>query len=117
MGAAWERMPAEPPEAYAAFVFFRELPSNERSLEAAAAVAGRDVAPRGPPPDVVVWERQFRWVDRAQEWDSDLRSSAGKYREMLNRHSREAVAFQHKLLERLRGVNLKELDPGEMIRW
>lgn len=82
MSAPWEQLGSESPEAYAAFVWYRDLGAS-RSLAKAyachvAAPGGPSKAPIRPQRGLAVpgtwkrWSRQHDWVSRAQAYDEHL---------------------------------------------
>lgn len=123
--APWERQPGEPPKAYAAFCFYRDLPPAERSLRAVAdKVYGNrsDRKRQQVPGQIAKWSTRWRWVERARAWDDEQDRQAREeqvraVREMRERHAREAVVLQQKALARLKAMNPEELSPSDVLRY
>jgi hypothetical protein len=61
--ALWERLPQEGAEAYVAFLRYRDLPTEGRSLRKACARAR-------VPSRWRAWCQQHHWVQRAAAWDA-----------------------------------------------
>jgi hypothetical protein len=121
---------------YAHFQCYRDLPPVRRTLENAylvwsgQAYTGDD----RPPPDAMgrrarfprSWQGQYRkwhWEQRAAKFDvwrektqleAERDGTLQAWREMGERHAREAMALQQKALERLRTLNPQELTAAEV---
>jgi hypothetical protein len=115
----YERQPSETRQAYAAFSLYRDLPPNARSVERAydlhraspgtAQNPGRSpvlasdtrARTRRAPGTWSNWCVNWRWVDRAQEWDRHL-----------DHLSREAAEEQ----ARLEGVRIAQAQAAQRER-
>lgn len=109
MTEIWERLPNESSKAYQAFCIYRDL-GVERSLEKVAQNRGKP----GSKSWLNTWSTKYHWVERAQAYDDYLEQEKRKEQEkaileMVERHTKEAMALQQKALERL-----KSLDPNEL---
>lgn len=126
----WLRWPEERDEDYAHFQVFRDLPPPRRTLiNAWIATNGGAYAGEGRP-DVVrppkSWEgkhRKWRWRERADAFDvwkektqleAERDGTLEAWREMGERHAREAMALQQKALQRLQQLNPEELSAAEV---
>lgn len=122
----WLQWPNESDRHYSWFQAFRDLPKARRSMGAAYAVFN-GVQPTGqddPPPNT--WYNvagQWCWTKRAAQWDNHVErqklaamaeGTVDAWRDMGDRHAREAVALQQKALERLRNLNPNELSAAEV---
>jgi hypothetical protein len=124
----WLQWPAEPEVAYAHFQAFRDLPPPRRTVENARLVfhgmpyAGEDRQHK----DASTWKmqgRKWRWIERARAFDrwkektqleAERDGTLEAWKEMGERHAREAMALQQKALERLRSMNPAELSAAEV---
>jgi hypothetical protein len=66
--------------------------------------------------------RQWRWRERAEDWDEAERKQARvahtkALEEMRQRHLQEAMALQRAAIQRLRGMSLEELSPADTLRF
>lgn len=134
---SWLKWPDEGEDDYAHFQCFRELPPPRRTLENAYAVytggvyagEGRPVANRhgqmkaNYPPSWSAKLRKWRWRERCQAFDvwkektqleAQRDGTLDAWREMGERHAREAMALQQKALQRLQGLNPEELSAAEV---
>lgn len=130
----WLKWPQETATQHAAFVIFRDMEPKMRSLSRTEYVRRF-----GPPPDamtmtqvnarvnpsarVSLWSSYFRWRDRVEAFDRHSerqrlaemqKGQLEAYREMGERHAREAVALQAKAVARLQSLNPNELSAGEV---
>jgi hypothetical protein len=130
---AWEQQPDESSAAFGAFVIFRDLGSKRSLDEAARRYHARpecDPNPsqitatkhKGASGRIREWAEKYRWRERARAWDEEVDRQAREaqieaVRAMHRRHAEQAVEFQTKALERLRGLPLEELDPPNVLRY
>ncbi|MCL6611189.1 MAG: hypothetical protein K6T66_06590 [Peptococcaceae bacterium] len=117
MAEVWERQPGESSKAYAAFCVYRDL-GPERSLEKAL----QNLSKKRAKWQLWQWSSKYNWVARCQAYDDyiERRKREEKERailEMAERHARLAVAFQQKVVERLRELNPAELEPRDLSKW
>ena len=95
----WERQPGESSRAFAAFVAFRDLPTNNRTLRAV-----RDLLyPDSPWAERTItrWAQEFRWIERVTSWENEvdrqkLSVQMETIRTMTQRHVEQAVKLQEK---------------------
>lgn len=130
----WLQWPQESAMQYAAFVLYRDMEPKVRSLsrvtyirrygppdpnESLTAI-NRKVNPTGR---VTRWSAYFRWRDRVAAFDQAMerqriaemqKGQLEAYREMGERHAREAVALQAKAVARLQHLNPNELSAAEV---
>jgi len=114
----WERQDGESAKAFEAFRTYRDL-GPSRSIAKACSVL------RGPgfSRDMFkTWSARWKWVNRAAQWDSYLDEQRRKETEneitkMNKRHAEAAKMFQSKAIERLRNINLEEIDASQAIRF
>ena len=117
MAEIWERLPNESSKAYQAFCIYRDL-GVERSLEKVAQNRGKP----GSKSWLNTWSTKYHWVERAQAYDDYLEQEKRKEQEkaileMVERHTKEAMALQQKALERLKTLNPDELTPRDVLNY
>lgn len=69
----WDRQPDETPRAYQAFVLYRDLPPETRSLNTAWRSAKPDAGDRAAG-TWTTWSTEHRWVERAAAYDEHVDS-------------------------------------------
>lgn len=91
----WERQPDESSKAFRAFVAYRDLPPDERSIQRAYETAyGRELEDRGQiPGHMKRWCSGYDWVRRARAWDNERDRLA---REAEIRADQEAIVAMRK---------------------
>jgi hypothetical protein len=139
MAEPWLKWDGETDDDYARFQCFRDLPPPRRTLDNAYIVhtggvyAGRDrPALTGSPSNDYAhripssWKKlqaKWHWRERAEKhdrWKEKTQLEAERdgtlqaWREMGERHAREAMALQQKALERLQTLNPRELSAAEV---
>ena len=72
MAKEWERQQGESSRAFRAFIHYRDLGPDRRSLNAAYAVARETQEELRAPGCWYEWSAAFRWVERAAAWDAYL---------------------------------------------
>lgn len=94
MPRAWSKLRAESPEAYRAFLAYRDM-GPARTLDAVgrALHPGRGDRRRGRTGCIDRWARRFEWIRRSEAWDTH------KLAVEVRRHQREDLAM------RLREIN------------
>lgn len=120
MPEIWERLPNESSKAYAAFCIYRDL-GSERSLDGVR----RKLEENGKKVSIKFlgrWSSKYNWVARAQAYDDYLERKKREEKEkaileMAERHARIAVAFQQKIVERLRELDPDQLSPSDLAKW
>jgi hypothetical protein len=131
----WLQWPQETAHQYEAFTVFRDLEPRLRSLSRTAYIRRYGQ----PPPEltstqvnrqvntktghVSKWANRFHWRERVDAFDrygerqriAELqKGQLEAYREMGDRHAREAVALQAKAVARLQRLDPDELSAGEV---
>lgn len=109
MAEIWERLPGESSKAYQAFCEYRDM-GADRSIRKLAQARGKPTSTKW----LSHWSAKYSWVERAKAYDDYLEQEKRKEQEkaileMVERHTKEAMALQQKALERL-----KSLDPNEL---
>lgn len=114
----WERQPGETAKQFAAFVQYRDLPPNERTVRRAWEIAtgrGRDeTGPRRQIPGYVrEWAGQHQWGARAEAWDRHLDRQAQAVLEQgrvaaVKRHLEVARTAQAMGLSALRDAQARD---------
>jgi hypothetical protein len=124
----WLKWPQEKPDQYYAFCAYRDMPPGKRSVERAYAYM------RTGDPDEKVrchpgwhnYRRAFRWDERIDAYERTLERKhlaamddqvLNAYKEMGERHAREAMALQAKALERLRGLDPASMNADQVLRF
>ena len=102
--STWERQPGESPQAYEAFVSYRDM-GVERSVRAVGQRLDKSRTQIGK------WSSAWKWVVRARTWDNELDRAARakavkKAGEMKDRHVNLAMQLQKKALEALEDVDM-----------
>ena len=114
----WDRQPGETAKSFAAFVFYRDLPGAERSVQA-AITSGRKEGARGTHRGWQRWAARYDWQSRAGGHDSDL---ASRRRERMAKELERAQdgavvlvrAALAKVAERIAGLDAEELAAGQI---
>jgi hypothetical protein len=113
----WERQCGEPSKAFAAFVRYRDLAPEHRSLDR----AWREAHPQKPlnrrSKTWAAWSSQWGWIARAEAWDAETdRLRREKFladqREVVARHQRAANAAINIALIPARAVLQRLNTPG-----
>lgn len=109
----WSRLPKESPEAFAAFICYRDLGIAERST---ARVAQECRKTKGL---MDRWSRTHGWVSRAAAWDSHLdrvaQQATEKARgEMAERQVRLGRALQGRAAQGLSSIKPEKLKATEV---
>lgn len=114
----WERQDGESAKAFEAFRVYRDLGPNRSIGKALNASKGS-----GASKDMFkTWSARWKWVNRAAQWDSYLDEQRRKETEneitkMNKRHAEQARIFQMKAMERIRNINMEEIDASQAIRF
>ena len=124
----WLRWPDEPEKDYARFQAFRDLPPPRRTLDNAWLVYGGQpllgsTEKVSAPASMQGLSKKWRWAERVEQFDrwkeksqleAERDGTLQAWREMGERHAREAMALQQKALERLQRLNPEELSAAEV---
>lgn len=119
----------EKPSEYYAFCAYRDL-VGKRTIDRAYRYM-RTGNPDGEErvrnnPAWFAYSKRFRWAERVDEYERHQErkhlaamddSVLAAYREMGDRHAREAMALQAKALERLRGLDPSSLNADQVLRF
>lgn len=111
----WERQKGESRQAFQAFAIYRDM-GAARSTAKVAHQLGKSKALMDR------WSAKWSWVARMAAWDAELdrkaRESQEKARvEMAERHIKEAMLFQQKIVERLKTLEPDDLSPSDIAKW
>ncbi len=117
MAEIWERQPGETGKAYSHFAKYRDL-GPERSMEKLRKNLGVKVSQTR----LEQLSVKYNWVNRAAAYDDYIDRKKREEKEkaildMAERHARLAVAFQQKVVERLRELDSAELEPRDLSKW
>jgi hypothetical protein len=107
---AWQQQPGESAKAFYAFVIYRNLEPEERSLQRVVSECNKSVSLIGR------WSSRWGWVERAAAWDD--------YQEMrrLEKRIEERRAIDEAHLKIIRAARSKaitaltEIDPSQLAR-
>jgi len=119
---SWERLPAESGAAFSAFCAFRDL-GLERNIRKAVETAEKDVVAQGRKYKVWRnWSTQFRWRERAADFDRYMeRLKQGELRKTIEAQGELHRAVTGKMLEvakkKLDTMNPDELTQGNLTDW
>lgn len=128
----WLKWPQEKPDQYYAFCAFRDMPITQqggRTMERAyryMKTGDPDAEVSGRNPTWWVYKRAFRWDERIDAYERSLERRhlaamddqvLNAYKEMGERHAREAMALQAKALERLRGLDAGSMNADQVLRF
>jgi len=117
MAEIWERVPGESSKAYEAFCIYRDL-GVDRSIEKTA----KNRLKPGSYSWLRNWSSKYNWVERARAYDDYLEREKRKEQEkaileMVERHTKEAMALQQKALERLKSLDPNELSTRDVLNY
>lgn len=106
MAKEWERQQGESSRAFRAFMHYRDLGPDRRSLNAAYAVARETQEELRAPGTWYEWSAGFRWVERAAAWDAyldgeRLRARARRARQLEERRAEFEFENQDRLERRV----------------
>jgi len=125
----WLRWPDESENDYAHFQCYRDLPPTRRNMKNAYLtfsgnpIAGQLSDTRNTPISWRSKSQKWRWGERCQAFDiwkeksqleAERDGTLEAWREMGERHAREAMALQQKALQRLQAMNPMELSAAEV---
>ena len=111
----WERQPKESIQAYEAFKIYCGL-GEKRSL--------RKVANELSKSETLIkrWNKNWNWQERCLEYDNELIRKELKEKKkaienMRKRHIQTAVSLQMKALERLKNLDIEDLNPRDILNF
>lgn len=115
MAEPWERQRHESHQAFQAFAAYRDM-GTDRSTAKVAQRLGKSKTLMDR------WSSRWAWVSRAQAWDAELdrqnrQAQEQARRDMAERHAKEAMLLQQKILARLERLKPEELSPADLARW
>ncbi len=116
------RLPSEPAAAFAAFVIFRDLGASRSVPKAYRHNQGNTEAKSGQASGCWnAWAREYRWRERAEEWDRHLDRQArlaqvDAVKAMNSRQTRYAIAMQQKGISALLKLKAEEITAAEAQR-
>jgi len=110
----WERQPAETPQAWAAFVAYRDL-GPYRTAEKAAAQLKKGNRAFG------AFCTEYNWVARAAAWDAECdkihrQELIEKQKEAIKAHGDAAALVRKHAMGAIKDIGRK-LDPDQAIKW
>lgn len=111
----WERQRGESQKAFEAFAIYRDMGSTRSIQKVAQKLTKSEALLRR-------WSAKWNWVERAKEYDLEMDrqhrlQQEEERRKMAERHAKQAMMFQNKILERLRTLDPNRLTPADLIRW
>lgn len=111
----WERQRGESQKAFEAFTVYRDM-GAERSLMKVVQKLNKSLQLLGR------WSSKWNWVERVRLYDAELDrqyrlEQEEERRKMAERHAKQAMMFQNKILERLRTIDPNRLSPSDLIKW
>lgn len=124
----WLKWPMEKPSEYYAFCAYRDMP-GKRSVEGAyqwMRTGGVEGAKRVHNGEWFKYAKRFRWVERYEEYERHQErrhlaamddATLAAYREMGDRHAREAMALQAKAIERLRSLDPTSMNADQVLKF
>lgn len=111
----WERQPGEGERTYSYFALYRDM-GRARTLTQAAQTLAVSA------PYLRSLAAAHHWTDRAAAWDRESdRAYAQRMallrRDMAEQDARLANSFLAKAAQRLVGLDVGDLSPGDLVRW
>lgn len=110
--SVWERQKTESPQAYEAFVVYRDL-GAERSTSKVARQLSKSTTLMNR------WSGVHGWVERARQYDNYLdaaarREAVKKVKDMTGRQIKIALQLQQKALQALEALDLEAMSPKDI---
>ncbi|MEG1564743.1 MAG: hypothetical protein RR365_13610 [Bacteroides sp.] len=110
--SAWERQKSESPQAYEAFVTYRDLGAGRST-----AKVGRQLGKSATLMER--WSSAHGWVERARQYDNYLdgesrREAVKRVKEMTGRQIKIALQLQQKAIEALGALDLDAMSPKDI---
>jgi len=114
--APWERQAGETYKAYAAFLVYRDLPLDVRSIALTADKLGKSKQ------GIQIWSSKYKWRDRVLAYDAYLSGISmldrqKRLEDMNKRHVQEAQAFQIKAMQALKALDINDMSPKDVLAW
>ena len=115
MADPWERQPEETPDAWAAFVQYRDMGSNRSTAKVAQALGKtKTIMDR--------WSSKHAWVRRCLAWDNEQdrqwrEEQTAARKRMAERQAATAAAAQNKIAQFIVDLDPTRLTPTEAARW
>lgn len=111
----WEKQKGESRQAFEAFALYRDMGPSRSLRKVARQLSKSETLMKR-------WSSKWSWHKRAIAWDAELdeqvREAQEKARkEMSERHIKEAMLMQQKLVESLKNIDPSELTPNDIARW
>lgn len=112
----WERKDDEGAKRYEAFWKYLQQGTGTRSQRRVAEELGKSLTL------ISRWATEEDWTERVATYDKhmiDIMQAAieTETQEMFKRHVQAAIAFQNKVVERLREFTPDDLSPTQLIQW
>lgn len=98
---AWEQQPRETVRAYAAFVAYRDLPPDDRTIRAAAEKHNKSAS------QMANWSRRWQWRKRVRAYDLHLDLLVRKDNELRAKEAKERHLNLAKLMQAVGGKALR----------
>ena len=119
MSEYWDKMEKETAKSYSAFCVYRDM-GLSRSLDKTRLALGKEKP--GYNRTLEEWSSKYEWVARATAYDAYLlreqREKAEEERlKMSERHAKQAMAIQQKIVTRLQSLDANMLSPSDLIKW
>ena len=110
----WERQDGETPKQFEAFAAYRDM-GEERSQVKVAEKLCKSVQL------ISRWSAANNWVERVAAWDDEQdrilrREQLKEIRKMRDRHAQGAMAMFAKALQGLKGLDIEELSPQDIVK-
>lgn len=110
----WERQPKEGPEAYEAFICYRDLEPESRTLANTAAELGKSGTL------ISRWSAQWGWVQRVAAWeDNKLRVADEAQIEAIRDTNKTihdgCVSVRNKVIQALNNIDYAQLSVDELV--
>lgn len=129
MAFLWDQQDEESAKAFAAFVAYRSLPAQQRSIDTAwkrSVATDPEATPPKPgqraPATWRDWSAQFSWVSRAAAWDAEKDRQAqqaqiDEHKAMLERHVTLGQGLIAKAAAALNGMPVTGLEAKDVASW
>jgi hypothetical protein len=114
----WDRRKDESPEAFEAFVMYRDMGSGRSTAKVGKRLKkNKSLMDR--------WSSKHDWVDRTAAWEEHLdrrvqKEAGQEHVEMNRRHRQIAKLLQSRVIEAVQNLDEKaiaKMKPGDLARW